>query len=49
MTSAKKILVTVAIAVAAVGGAAASASAGDIHATTTPVTTEDVHATGVSE
>ncbi|MFF4834742.1 hypothetical protein [Streptomyces sp. NPDC001315] len=48
MTRTKKVLVTVAIAVAAAAGASAPAFA-DIHATSTPVTTDDIHATGVSE
>ena len=45
MIKAKKILVTVAIAVAAVGGTSASAFA-NTHATVAP---ENTHATSVSE
>ncbi|MFE6092055.1 hypothetical protein ACFQ7M_08710 [Streptomyces massasporeus] len=44
MTRAKKTLVTVAIAAAATIGASGPAFA-DLHATTTPVTTNDLHAT----
>ncbi|MEU2540171.1 hypothetical protein [Streptomyces iakyrus] len=44
MTRTKKALVTVAVAAAATFGASGPAFA-DLHATTTPVTTNDLHAT----
>ncbi|MES5821815.1 hypothetical protein [Streptomyces sp. RG80] len=48
MNRTKKVLVTVVLAIAAVGGTAVSASA-DTPSPNAPVTTDNIHATGVSE